>query len=137
MVASEARMRASLVTTPSRTGTLRSSRIRTRLLRRSASVMRTTFMQRAASARPRPRQRGIEHTVGEAPFVVVPGAHLDQRALDHLGERGVEDRGVCVVVEIDGYQRRIVVGEDSLERPAGRLAQRGVHLLDGGRESGV
>ena len=43
-VTSDARIRASLVTTPSCTGTLRSSRIMTRLPRRSRSVIRRTFM---------------------------------------------------------------------------------------------
>ena len=42
IVGSEARMRASLVTTPLWTGTLRSSRIRTRLPARSSSFMRRT-----------------------------------------------------------------------------------------------
>ncbi len=42
IVGNEARMRASLVTTPFFTGTLRSSRISTRLPLRSRSVMRTT-----------------------------------------------------------------------------------------------
>ncbi len=37
-------MRASLVTTPLLTGTFRSSRIRTRLPRRSVSVIRRTFI---------------------------------------------------------------------------------------------
>ena len=46
MVGSDARMRASLVTLPSSTGTFRSSRIRTRLPRRSWSAMRNTFMSR-------------------------------------------------------------------------------------------
>ena len=41
-VTSDARMRASLVTTPFLTGTLRSSRISTRLPLRSRSVMRST-----------------------------------------------------------------------------------------------
>ena len=40
---------------------------------------------------------GVEHPVGEAPFVVVPGADLHERAFGHLGERPVEDRrgGAC------------------------------------------
>ncbi len=44
MVGSAARMRASLVTTPSFTGTFRSSRISTRLPERSSWLIRRTFI---------------------------------------------------------------------------------------------
>ncbi len=32
----------------------------------------------------------IAHTAGVSPLVVVPGDNLDQRAVDHLGEAGVD-----------------------------------------------
>ena len=51
-VTSDARMRASLVTLPSSTGTFRSSRIRTRFPRRSWSAMRSTFMTQLLRTRP-------------------------------------------------------------------------------------
>src|SRR5260221_2940838 len=44
--------------------------------------------------------RDIEHAVGEAPLVVIPGVDLDQRAVGHLGDRGVEDRARRIVVEV-------------------------------------
>src|SRR6188768_2317495 len=88
MVGSDARMRASLVTLPSFTGTFRSSRIRTRLPRRSWSAMRRTFMQRSLRSF-RPGDRGVQHAVREAPLVVVPGAHLDQRAFADARHGGV------------------------------------------------
>ena len=108
------------VTTPSLTGTFRSSRIRTRLPARSRSLMRSSLHARCAClGRPRPGERGVEHAVGEAPLVVVPGAHLDQRPAMTLVMRRIEDRGVRVVVEVDRHQRRLGVGQDALRaRPS-------------------
>jgi hypothetical protein len=60
---------------------------------------------------------GVGHAVREAPFVVVPGHHAHQRAVEHLGLVHVEDRGVRVVVEVDG-DVLVGVAEHALERPS-------------------
>src|SRR5690348_8506817 len=96
-VGSEARMRASLVTLPSATGTFRSSRISTRLPFRSRSVILSMFTPAILAelyCSPVKRllgvpegDRGIEHAVAEAPLVVVPAEHLHQPA-DDLGQGG-------------------------------------------------
>src|SRR5690606_10636701 len=95
-VGSAASMRASLVTRPSLTGTLRSSRISTRLPRKSRSLIRTTLSaivlpQKSGSdpifklLRVCPyflelaeQDRDVEHAVREAPLVVVPRARLHE-----------------------------------------------------------
>src|SRR5947208_5468442 len=121
MVGSAARMRASLVTMPSFTGTFRSSRISTRLPARFKLDIFLMFIvvPPRPSRRPRsclgPRQRGVEHPVGETPFVVVPGANLDERALDDLGQRRIVGRGRRVMIEVHGDQRRIVVSQDAFQ----------------------
>src|SRR5256885_14728136 len=85
MPGSEARMRVSSVILPFSIGTLRSARMKTRLPRRSRSVMR---LKRTALLRVHQRHGGVEHAVGEAPLVVVPGADFHQRALAHPGQAG-------------------------------------------------
>src|SRR4051794_28812230 len=125
MVGSAARMRASLVTTPSCTGTFKSSLIRTRLPRRSVSVMRNTFMA-FVSGRLRPGDGRVQHAIREAPLVVVPPAHLHQRAVHYLRERGIERGGMRIVVEVHRDERTIVVRKDALEvrRTRGLLHER-------------
>src|SRR5690606_3425859 len=56
---------------------------------------------RRASARFRPRDRGIEHPIREPPLVVVPRADLDEGTVDDFGHRRVVDRRSWIVVEID------------------------------------
>src|ERR1700730_1117233 len=117
MVGSAARMRASLVTTPSFTGTFKSSRISTRFPARSKLDIFLIFISFAPGVPPSlcsgPRQRGVEHSVGETPFVVVPGAHLDQSALDDFGERRIVGRRRRIMIEVHGDERRIVVCQDA------------------------
>src|ERR1700692_2514457 len=119
MVGSAARMRASLVTTPSCTGTFKSSRISTRFPARSKLDIFLIFISFApADSRSLcsgPRQCGVEHSVGEAPFVAVPGADLDQGALNDLGERRIVGRRRRIVIEVHGDQRPIVVGQDAFQ----------------------
>src|SRR5687768_9925054 len=126
IVGAAARSRASLVTRPSAIGTLRSSRISTRLPASARSPMRIAFTWSLTGARP--GERRVEHAVREAPFVVVPGADLDQRAIQHLGERAVHGAGGRVVVEVHRHERLLGVLEDALERAGGCLLQHVVHL---------
>src|SRR5882672_10970993 len=94
MPGTEARMRVSSVMRPSSIGTLRSARMKTRLPRRSTSTMRLNFIgllgERYADLGE--GHRDVQHAVGEAPLVVVPGGHLHQRAIGDPRERGIEDR---------------------------------------------
>src|SRR4051794_28218129 len=114
----EARMRVSSVMRPSSMGTLRSARMNTFLPRRSTSDMRLNFMRllRERYANFSEDGRDVEHAVREAPLVVVPGGHLDERAVGRdAGEGRVEDRARRVVVEVGGDQLLGVVLEDALE----------------------
>src|SRR3989449_11751013 len=89
MPGSEARMRVSSVILPLSIGTLRSARMKTRLPRSGTSLM---GLKRTALLRVHQRHGGVEHAVGEAPLVVVPGADFHQRALAHPGQRSEERR---------------------------------------------
>ena len=62
------------------------------------------------------RDRRVGHAVGEAPFVVVPGQHAHERAVDHLGLVEMEDRRAVVVVEVGRDIRLVGIAEDALER---------------------
>src|ERR1019366_2392485 len=145
MVGIAARIRASLVTTPSLMGTFKSSRISTRFPDISKFDIFTIFIahpparssHRPPSSRLRPRQRGIQHSVGKTPFVVVPGADFDQVALDHLGERRIVGGRGWVMIEVYGHERPIVVGQDALQVTVGRFLEGGIDLFHGGLACGV
>src|SRR5258708_30818880 len=134
MPGTEARMRVSSVMRPSSSGTLRSARMKTRLPRRSTSDMRLNFIallgERYADVGK--SNRDIQHAVGEAPLVVIPGVHLDERAVGHLRDRGVEDRARRVVVEVRRDERLSAVFENAFQVALGGLFHGGIHLLDGG-----
>src|SRR5690625_2300372 len=151
MVGRAARMRPSSVMVVPSSGTLKSERTRTRLPRRSPRVSmvfmallgargRTCERPRAgrSAARGRPSSlRGevsasealahvlheVHQRAGVAVLVVVPAEHLDLVA-DHLGEPGVEDRGVRVIDDVLGDDRVLGVLEDALPL---RLLRGGLH----------
>src|SRR5689334_5220076 len=112
-------MRASLVTRPSSTGTLRSSRISTRLPARSWSAIRSTFMRRSSGGLG-PGECGVEHAIAEAPFVVVPRAHLDEIAFDDARHGGIVGGRGRIVVVVDRHELLVGVREHALERAIGR-----------------
>jgi hypothetical protein len=58
----------------------------------------------------------VDHSVGEAPLVVVPGDHLHVAAVD-AGESSVEDGRGGVADDVGGDQRVVGVLEDAGERP--------------------
>src|SRR5467141_1621921 len=130
MPGNEARMRVSSVIRPFSIGTLRSARMKTRLPRRSRSVMR---LKRTARLRVHQRHGGVEHAVGEAPLVVVPGADFHQRALGYPGQASVENGARRMVVEVRGHQRLARVLEQALQVRLGSLFHRLVDLVDAGR----
>jgi hypothetical protein len=49
--------------------------------------------------------RLADHLLGEAPFVVVPGHHLDQRGVHDPGQLQVDDGGARVANDVGGDQR--------------------------------
>src|SRR5699024_10556278 len=120
-------MRAAEVTWPLRMGALRSARIRTRLPARSTWSM--VFMRLlplsdllVSVRRPGPtpcslvchQHSGVEHAVGKAPLVVVPGKNLDHAAGD-LGQGGIKNGRTRIVIEVAGDQRLGVVAQNILE----------------------
>src|SRR5580765_5738619 len=136
MVGSDDLIRVSSPITPFFSGTLKSTRMKTRWPLRSRSVMDSFGMVMPGPKRTRPTTFALE-TLGDelaeqidaavrvAPFVVVPGEHLQEVALHHLGVWHVDDRGVRVALEIDRHQLLVRAGEDPLQRAVGRLLQRG------------
>src|SRR5262249_48574113 len=75
------------------------------------------------------QQGHVAHPVREAPLVVVPGQHLQERLVDHAGERAVEDGGVRRAVEVRRDQRLVAVVEDALQRARGGNLDGGGHRL--------
>src|SRR5690606_19370733 len=107
IVGRAAPIRVSSVTRPSASGTLKSTRTRTRLPSTSASV--TEALLNAISALSPWRSSAwlenlaeqLDAAVRVAPLVVVPGDRLDQVAVaDHLGELRVEDRRVRIADDV-------------------------------------
>src|SRR6476659_7624894 len=154
MVGATRSMRVVYVTLPFSTGTLRSTRTSTRFPLTSAwSRVRNmsarpsdgaTSNRRNATIAHRPaksdqlahRHRGVDHPVGEAPFVVVPRHHAHQRAVHHLGLIHRENGRVRIVIEIAGDVRRLGIAEDTLELLLGGALHRAVDFVLCGRALG-
>src|SRR4029077_139253 len=137
-------MRVESVTLPSCIGTLRSTRTSTRLPLTSASSrlrkvgMKASFKKICwrRSAELAHRYRGVDHAIGETPFIVVPRHDANQRAVDHLGLVHVKDRGMRIVVEVAGDVRRLGIAENTLELLLGGAFDRAVDLVLAGRALG-
>src|SRR5256885_3806922 len=122
-VGSAARIRVSSATSPFSSGTLKSTRTRTRFPRTSASrmvLLSNAARVLAASGDRDAHLRGDElGDVGEAarvaPLVVVPGNDLDHVAQDDRVQR-THDRRVSVAFQIARYERLLGVIHDALER---------------------
>src|SRR5947209_10779052 len=156
MVGATRSMRVVSATLPFSTGTLRSTRTSTRLPLTSASSSvrnmseacarghanrnqrngRALIAGQVSSDQLAHRNRGVDHPVGEAPFVVVPRHHPHQRAVHHLGLVDREHRRVRIVVEIAGDVGHLGVAEDALELPLGGALHRAVDLVLRGRALG-
>src|SRR6516165_12177102 len=93
-------------------------------------------MPAARSAELAHRHRGVDHTVGETPLIVVPRYDADQRAVDDLGLIHVEDRGMRIVIKIAGDVRGLGVAENALELLIGRTLHRAVDFLLASRTLG-
>src|SRR3954471_18020160 len=139
-------MRESSVTLPSSSGTLKSTRVKTRFPVTSAS--RTVSLSMGGSGRcaGRALARGelrrdeaeqVRATAAVAPLVVVPGDDLDHRPAQHHRARRVDDRGPGVTAEVRRHQLLVGDAEDALHRSRRGRPERLVDLLWGRRPSDV
>src|SRR5713226_4055271 len=152
----DSRMRVSSVTTPSLSGTLKSTRMKTRFPRRSRSLMVSLFMvQEAASdewlvarraspflpplSQPISLELGgqeldeVAATAGVAPLVVVPGQNFHAAVADDLCVFGIDYGRIRIAFEVGGDEFFLGVGEDAFHRAIGGGFQRGVDgFLSGG-----
>src|SRR4051812_24623689 len=105
-VGSDARSRVSSPIFPSFTGTLKSTRMKTRLPLRSTSLIESFGMGSAGSKGPglqalfHQHAQQIDAATRIAPLVVVPGENLDEIAVHHLRVGRVDDRRVRIALEI-------------------------------------
>src|SRR5215510_5109100 len=130
IVGSEARIRVSSLITPPLSGTLKSTRMKTRLPLRSTSlIVCVTALQSLGGH----VDEQVDAAARVAPLVVVPRQHLREVAVHHLRVGGVDDRRVGVLLEVDRDERRVLDREDPLERARGGLAERVVDLVGGRR----
>src|SRR6266436_930584 len=148
-------MRVSSVTTPSLSGTLKSTRMKTRFPRRSRSLMVSLFIvQEVASdewlvarraspflpplSQPISSEFGgqefdeVAATAGIAPLVVVPGQNFYAAVADDFGVFGIDDRGIGIAFEVGGDELFFRVTEDTFHRAVGGSFQRGVDGFLGG-----
>src|SRR5829696_238109 len=114
-------MRVSSATTPSRRGTLKSTRTSARLPRTSASVTDRFGMVRCSVrtrdqcvpllviVRGKPLLTDERDELGDAtgvgPLVVVPGQHLDEIVAKGHGRQSIDDGRARVAPKIGRYQR--------------------------------
>src|SRR5712692_10411590 len=142
-VGSVSRMRVSSVTTPSLSGTLKSTRMNTRLPRRSRSLMVSLVMVDAQRVEARKPQRALElgrHQLDEVaatarigPFVVVPGENFYATIPHDLGITGVNNRRIRITFEVGGNKLLFGVLENALHRALRSRLQRSIDGRDVGR----
>src|SRR5579859_3712426 len=125
-VGSVSRMRVSSVTTPSLSGTLKSTRINTRFPRKSKSLIVSLFMSLEFA---RHQLDQIPATARIAPFVVVPSQHFHTLVADHFCVFRIHNRRIRIPFEVRRDQFLLGVSENSLHRPVGCGLQRGVHAF--------
>ena len=120
-------MRVSSLTCPSSMGTLKSTRTRTRLPAGSKSrTVSLSMAQALGDAGVQPSGHEVDEVrdaAAVAPLVVVPGDDLDQVATHGHRAGGVDDRGACVALEVDGHERVVRDAQDALR--ADRRRRRG------------
>ncbi len=74
----------------------------------------------------------VEHLVGEAPLVVVPGDQLDEVAVQGDAGLGVENGGVGIGAEVGGNDLLVHVLQNALHRALGGGLDGGADLVIGG-----
>src|SRR6266545_4968096 len=114
IVGTTARMRVSSAIRPSSSGTLRSTRRKTRFPARSSRS--TLSFGKLQGLRHVPDE--VLDAVRVAPLVVVPGEDLDHGAVDHRGGRQVHDGRVRVAVEVHRDQLLVRRIENAAQRAA-------------------
>src|SRR5215468_537436 len=124
MVGSAASIRVASLITPSRSGTLKSTRMKTRWLRRSTWSMSRIAGVAERSDRLADHGGHVHHAVREAPFVVVPREDFQEVAVYHLGERQIDRRGGRRAIEIDRHQLLVGACQNALQRPGGGCEHR-------------
>src|SRR3954466_7227169 len=95
-------MRVSSATCPSFSGTLKSTRTRTRLPFRSRSRTLSFAMAPPLEHLRRHHLRQFRHAAGIAPLVVVPADELEEVLVQFDGAAAVEDRRARIVDEVGG-----------------------------------
>src|SRR6185503_8852217 len=131
MVGMEARMRESSVTLPSSSGTLKSTRTKTRFPATSASRTVSLSMGCSWLSVGSPRSGGgaggggagelrrdhrdeVGAAAAVAPLVVVPGDDLHHRPAEDHGARRVDDRGAGIAAEVGRDEGLVGHAEDAL-----------------------
>src|SRR4051794_22149637 len=149
MVGSAARIRVSSVTLPSWSGTLKSTRTKTRLPAASRSWTVSLSMVGSSGSRALPAPSGsgpdrgmcsgeavgdelreVRDAAAVAPLVVVPGDDLHEVASQHHVRREVDDGAAGVAAVVRGHQRLVARAEDPGERARCGVAERLVELLE-------
>src|SRR4051794_31608773 len=123
MVGMAARILESSVTLPSASGTLKSTRTKTRLPATSTSRIVSLSMSSAVSrsggdGQPSADERDqVGDPAAVAPLVVVPGDDLDHRAAEDHRREAVDDRAPAVALEVHRHERIVRDAEDAVHRP--------------------
>src|SRR5438477_8675003 len=108
MVGSVSTMRVSSVTRPSSSsGTLKSTRMNTRLSLSSSSLMVSLFMlvfDPCLQAFRAEELDQVADAAGIPPLIVVPGDHLNAVASDDARHGRVDDGGIRIALEIRRHQ---------------------------------
>src|SRR6267142_2522760 len=160
IVGVDSQMRVPSVTTPSLIGTLKSTRMNTRLPRRSRSSMVSLFMVEVLSIqrekkyfltifcscrelntdylKPSSEFGGQEldqvaAPAGVTPLVVVPGQYFDAAVADDFGVFGVDDGRIRIAFEITRNEFFFSVAEDALHGTICCGLQSSVDGIFGGR----
>src|SRR5271165_4660487 len=115
MVGAARSIRVASATLPFSTGTLKSTRTSTRLpltsapssVRKDGIEPAISFLRSASCDELAHGNGGVDHAVGEAPFVVVPRHHPHQRAVDDLGLVDGEHRRMRIMIEVAGDVRSL------------------------------
>src|SRR5262245_44809487 len=122
-------MRVSSVIFPSASGTLKSTRINTRLPATSRSESDSLF----TAGLPQNEFDDVAQTHAEAPLVVVPRENFQHSVAEGLGERAVDDRRVRVVQEVGRNEFLVAELENAFQRTLRRGLERCIGGLDAHR----
>src|SRR5689334_9976285 len=115
MVGSVSRILVSSVTLPSsESGTLKSTRMKTRCPSRCRSCMESFAMR----SQPFLHQKldEVPHAAGVTPLIVIPGDHLHTIASYHPGQRGIDDGGTVVAAIVHRNELLGFVSQNAFHR---------------------